>query len=162
MKRVAVMFMACVVATVTASTVAQSASVVSVFASFEKDGRTGAELSGSAADLVAASLDGRAVEILQVSRVKAGVSVLLLVDLTWTTTRGYHPGHDPNVDHLKRGLAKMEMGWIPFPGLLLGLDKAFLPLLGPHDDLRIGSFGGQRLTFSRATSTAPEARVAAF
>jgi hypothetical protein len=67
-------------------------------------------------------------------------------------------------DHLvltKSGLASMGMGWIPLPGLLLGLDKAFLPLLGPRDDLRIASFAGQRITFSRAASTAP-ARLAAF
>jgi hypothetical protein len=161
MTRVAVMLVACLVATVTASTVAQSGSLISVFVSFEKDGRTGAELSDSG-DLLAASLDGKPLEILHVSRVNAGASVLLLVDLTWTTTRGHHPGHDPNVDHLKRGLASMGMGWIPFPGLLLGLDKAFLPLLGPDDDLRVGSFGGQRLTFSRAASAEPAARLAAF
>jgi hypothetical protein len=134
----------------------------SVFASFETEGRSGSHLAEPARDGLSVSLDGRPAEILRVSPVTGRASVLLLADLTWSTTRGHHPGHDPEVEHLKRAIAKLGRQWTPFPGSILGMDKAFLPLLGPRDDLRVGSFGGQRLAFSRAASADAAARLAAF
>jgi hypothetical protein len=162
MLRCGVTFVACALAALAGSAFREPAQTVSVFASFERDGRPGSHIAEPARERLSASLDGKPAEIVHVSQVATRASVLLLADLTWSTTRGHHPGHDPNVDHLKRAIAKMGRQWIPFPGQILGMDKALLPLLGPRDDLRIGSFGGKRLTFSRAISAEPAARLAAF
>ena len=163
MTRLAIVLAGCALAGAWGSG-SQEPRVVSVFASFEKDGRTGWVLTEPARGQVSVSLDGKPAAIVEVSRVPTRASVLLLVDLTWSTTRGEHPGQSPEVDHLKR--AKAESGhrgrWAAFPGMIFGMDKAFLPLLGPRDDLGIGSFAGQRLTFSRAASPDPAARLAAF
>jgi hypothetical protein len=138
--------------------------VVSVFASFEKGDRTGWRPTEPAREALSVSLDGKPAEIVDVTPVTSRASILLLVDLTWSTTRGEHPGYSPEIDHLKRSIAESGQvrRWAHFPGVIFGMDKAFLPLLGPRDDLRIGSFAGQRLTFSRAASPDPAARVAAF
>ncbi len=49
-----------------------------------------------------------------------------------------------------------------FPGLIRGMDKALLPLLGPNDRLGVGSFAGQRMTFSRGFTSNQADRLAAF
>ena len=137
---------------------------VSVFASFESDGQRPPQPLVPTREHLSVLLDGKPVVVESVSPVNVRASILLLVDLTWTTTRGHHPAQAADVAHLKIDLPSIASVGHPmlFPGLVRGLDKAFLPLLAPGDDLHVGSFAGQHLSFRRAVSASPLDRLSAF
>jgi hypothetical protein len=100
------------------------------------------------------SLDEKPVAVESVARVTTPASILLLVDLTWTVTRGHHPGQDAATTQLRANLPRIASPGrlLLFPGLVRGLEKSFLPLLGPDDGLMVGSFAGQRSTFRRVVT----------
>jgi len=99
---------------------------------------------------------GRSVPILRFTRLDGPAAILLLVDLTWSVTRG----SNPQLDGLAQPRPQQNYPGM-FPGLISGLDKAFLPWLGPTDRVKVGSFAGHHLTFSR-TAAASSDRLAAF
>jgi hypothetical protein len=138
------------------------ARTLSVWASFESEGRSASQAVAPTAAQLSVSVAGKPATVESVSRVNARASILLLVDLTWTVTRGEHPAQAAAIAHLTADLPRMAFGRIVFPGLIRGMDKALLPLLGPDDDLGVGSFAGQRLTFSRGFTPNQPDRLAAF
>jgi hypothetical protein len=133
-----------------------------VFASFESDGHPVSQAAAPTAAQLSVSVAGKPAAVVSVSPVTARANILLLVDLTWTVTRGEHPAQAAAIAHLKRGLVPRAPGFMGFPGRIRGMDKALLPLLGPDDNFGVGSFAGQRLTFSRGFTPNQVDRLAAF
>jgi hypothetical protein len=161
MTRVVAVSLVCAMAAVPGHPV-ERARTVSVLASFESDGQPVSQAVVPTAAQLSVSIAGKPATVESVSRVTARASILLLVDLTWTVTRGEHPAQAAEIGHLKRGLVPRAPGFMVFPGFIRGMDKALLPLLGPDDDLGVGSFAGQRLTFSRGFTSNQVDRLAAF
>ena len=162
MTRVVAVSLVCAMAAAPGSS-AGIARTLSVFVSFESDGRPPSLAVVPTRAQLSVVIDGKPATIESVSRVDARASILLLVDLTWTATRGDHPAQAAATAHLKSGLVPGGPYMVkPFPGFISGMAKAFLPLLGPGDDLHVGSFAGQRLSFSHAATSSSADRLAAF
>ena len=162
MTRIVALSLLCAVAAA-AGPSAGRARTLSVLASFESDGRPASQAVVPTRAQLSVAIDGKPATVESVSRVNARANILLLVDLTWTATRGEHPAQAAAIAYLKRGLVPGgPYRSKPFPGFISGMDRAFLPLLGPSDDLYAGSFAGQRLSFSHAATSSSADRLAAF
>lgn len=140
--------------------VADPPSDVSVTVSAERASEAGTLVAGLTSEDFEVTLDGHAVAVQSAVPVAASASVLLLVDLTWSTTRGDHPD-EFRANHLRNG-GKGAGPWMSFPGRVRGLDKALLPLLEPSDRLTVGSFAGGRHSFAKAAGPMMGDRLSAF
>ena len=162
MTRVLAVSLLCAIAAAPGNRV-ERARTVSVFASFESTGRPASQAVTPTAAQLSVSVAGKPAIVESISRVNDRAGILLVVDLTWTTTRGDHPAQAAATAHLKADLPPIaSLRRMVFPGLIRGIDKALLPLLGPEDDMGVGSFAGQRLTFSRGFSSNQADRLTAF
>lgn len=132
----------------------------SVYVSAERADAAGSFVDGLTARDFHVALDGHDALVESAVPVTAPASVLLLVDLTWSVTRGDHP-ENASADEIRTKQRGPGI-WRLFPGMVRGVDRAFLPLLGPDDRLIVSSFAGRRQSFSRASGPSPEARLRAF
>jgi hypothetical protein len=97
---------------------------VEIDAIVESANRTRLSLDRSDFEIV---VDGRLHPIDKVSAVDESVTILLLVDVSWSATRGNWQGvigHGHN-----------------FPELVRAIERSFVPQLKPGDRLRVGRFG---------------------
>jgi hypothetical protein len=107
-------------------------------------------------------VDDRSIPVLRVVRHDGPATILLLVDLTWSTTRGGHPGVlRPTASRLRQETGAFGPN-AQFPGLLYGMEKAFLPWLHRDDRLLVGTFAGRHMTFSPTSASTPADRLALY
>ena len=110
MTRVVAVSLVCAMAAAPGAS-AGRARTLSVFASFESDGQPASQAVVPTAAQLSVSVAGKPATVESVSRVTARASILLLVDLTWTVTRGEHPAQAAAIAHLtSRLVPRMRLG----------------------------------------------------